>query len=233
MLSRSKSIEAENGVRNQFVRRVTDSGRLWVVAGEEGLARVASQRWKGREVTLMWSQEAQAQRWASSVTSRPRIKELSTAELLLDVLPALATLKRFVGPDWGDEPVEPEVEARDLAERLRLDAIAAFVRTVVKSGVIWMLEGIDGPGLLLSGSGHDRLVLPCWSRQQAAEAHLVGPFEELLALAIPIDNFLSRTLPWLIEKNRLVAPEFFWGGGTVELEPADLRHRLHPDLGGS
>ncbi len=230
MLLKSQGVHAETDVRNRFIHRVNETGRVWAVAGSEGLSRVKSQRWKGRDVTLLWSDEQQARRWASSVADRPRLKELTRSDLLQDVLPALAQMKRFVGPDWGADPVEPEVEARDIGERLRLAAIERFVRTVSTTGVVWMLEGIDGPGLLLSGSAQDRLVLPCWSDREEAEKHIVGPFEELLALLIPIDNFLNRTLPWLEERQRLVAPEFYWGGGAIELEPGDLRFQLHPDL---
>jgi hypothetical protein len=230
MLLNSQGVHAEADVRNRFVRRVCETGRVWAVAGSDGLARVKSQRWKGRDVTLLWSEEANARKWASTVADRPRLKELSRAELLQDVLPVLANMKRFVGPDWGSEPIEPEVEARDISERVRVEAVERFVRIVSTTGVIWMLEGVDGPGLLLSGSAQDRLVLPCWSDREEAERHLVGPFEELLALLIPIDNFLNRTLPWLEERGRLVAPEFEWGGGAIELEPGDLRFRLHPDL---
>ena len=42
---------AEADVRNRFIHRVTERGRVWVVAGSEGLARVKSQRWKGRDVS--------------------------------------------------------------------------------------------------------------------------------------------------------------------------------------
>src|SRR5436190_1331152 len=107
-----------NGVIDRFVRRVLDTQVAWTAAGEEGLARVASSTVKARMVTLLWAERGHAER-ASATGSHPIIKRLPLADLLIDVLPKLFELNRLVGPDWGPEPLEPEIEPCDLMRRLR------------------------------------------------------------------------------------------------------------------
>jgi hypothetical protein len=218
-------------LRNGFIRKVGGSGTVWVVAGSDGLARFPSQRWKGREVTLMWSDKVDAERWASTVADRPRLKQLTTLDLFVEVLPALERLKRFVGTDWGPDPVEPEIEARELGERLRLEAVDDFVARVAGSRKLYVLEDADGPAMLVSQQDPAQRTLPCWATWEEAEARIEGPFCEMLSCAIPLASFLERTLPWLEGEGRRIAPAHFWGPGAIELEPADLAGRLKDKLG--
>ncbi len=85
----------------RFLKRVVESKLVFAVSGEEGLARVPSRRMKGREVTLLWSKRAEAERWAPVVAKSPRIKELTLGAVMTDVLPGLANVKRLVGVDWS------------------------------------------------------------------------------------------------------------------------------------
>ena len=230
MVLKSSDHDGEAGARSRFVRRLCETGVAYAVGTEEGLVRLPSRRWKGRETTLIWSEKILAQSWAAKTPGRPRIKELSVSDVIQDVIPALERFRRLIGIDWGLDPLEPEMEPRDLSERLRVESVNGFVTRATRRGVVWILEGVDGPGMLISGSNPDFLALPCWSDRDEAEKRLVGPFEELLALAIPLENFVGKTLPWLQENRRLVAPEHFWGGGAVELDPEELRYRLLPDM---
>jgi hypothetical protein len=230
MLLRARDHDSETGQRNRFIRRICETGRAFAVAGPDGLSRVPSKRWKGREVTLLWSEQMLAQSWAARQKERVRIKELSIADIVQDVFPALVRFKRLTGTDWGVDPIEAEAEPRELSERLRIEAVNAFVARVARRGMIWIFESEDGPGLLISGTRTDHQMLPCWSSGEEADRRRIGPFEEMTATAIPLHSFLGRTLPWLEESRRLVAPEYFWGGGTIELEPEELRMRLLPHL---
>jgi hypothetical protein len=230
MLLKARDHVSEAGTRNRFMRRLCETGRAYAISGSEGLVRVKSKRWKGRDVTLLWSESQLAQKYLMKMGTNARIKELTVGEIIQDVTPALERFRRFIGPDWGMDPAETELEPRDVSDRLRVEAVNSFVARVTKQGVLWILEGADGPGLLLSGSNPDLQALPCWSLQEEAEKRIVGPFEEMLAVAIPLHNFIGRTLPWLKECNRLVAPEHYYGGGAIELDPEELRFRLHPDL---
>jgi hypothetical protein len=86
---------------DRFLGRVLDAQAAWTAAGEAGLARVPSPTEKARMVTLLWGERGEAERWAGATGAHPIIKHLPLADLLIDVLPKLAELKRLVGPGWG------------------------------------------------------------------------------------------------------------------------------------
>src|SRR6185503_3060529 len=149
-----------NAAIDRFISRVLDTEAVWTVAGEEGLARVASPTAKARMATLFWSERAAAERWGSLIAEHPRTKRLSLPDLLNEVLPKLAALNRLVGPDWGSEPLEPEIEPADLARRLRVEAVAQFVRQAKHREAVWILQGGDGPACLMSKSRPGAQMLP-------------------------------------------------------------------------
>ena len=215
-----------NSAIDRFVGRVLDTEAAWTVAGEEGLARVASPTAKARMATLLWSERAEAERWGSLIAEHPRTKRLSLPDLLNDVLPKLGALNRLVGPDWGSEPLEPEIEPADLARRFRAEAVAQFVRKVNHREVVWILQGADGPACLMSKSRPGAQMLPCWYDGAHAEARIAGPLADAVAAAVPLATFRERMLVWLGDSGRLVAPGYCEGEGLVELAPADLGARL-------
>ena len=215
-----------NAAIDRFIRRVLDTEAVWTVAGEEGLARVASPTTKARMVTLFWSERVEAERWGSLIAEHARTKPLSLSDLLNEVLPKLTALNRIVGPDWGAEPFEPEIEPGDLARRLRAEAVAQFVRKVNHREVVWILQGADGPACLMSKSRPGAQMLPCWYDRAHAEARIAGPLADSVAAAVPLATFRERTLLWLGESGRLAAPGYCEGCGLVELAPADFAARL-------
>jgi len=212
--------------RDRFIKRVVANGHVYAVAGEDGLARVDSRHLKGRQATLVWSTEAEAERWATALVTNPRIKTIPLGAFLAEVLPALAGLNRLVGPDWGAEPVESELQPQNLAERIRLEAVEAFVARVKLRRTVWILEDSSGPALLVSSARADQLFLPCWSSRRQAESRIEGPWQDMLAVEIPLDNFLTLTLPWLEQRGWLIAPDHMEGSGALELGPASLRDRF-------
>lgn len=226
MLPSGRNLEGEAYARNRFVRKICEAGRAYALGGPDGLVRVRSRFSKGQDVTLLWSQASMAQRHAARMPARPRLKELSVAEIIQDVIPGVDRFKRLIGPDWGIEAVDAEVEPRELSERLRVESVNSFAGRVMRKGLVWILEDEEGPALLISALNPEMQVLPCWSEQADAERRLVGPFASMVVSSTPIASFIERTLPWLSERNRLVAPEHFWGGGAIELDPAELRFRL-------
>lgn len=211
---------------DRFFRRVATQRRVYAIAGEEGLARVPSRAQRGREVTLFFSEFAEAERWANVVAINPRVKELSLSEFLGDILPALTGLRRIAGLDWTAEPIEIEADPTMLAERIRLETLDAFVMKAVAEQRVFVLEDSGGPALMVSGATEGQLILPCWSDRSLAEARITGLWRDMLASEIPLPNFIDRTLAWLRDRNALIAPEHVEGALSLELDPGDLRARL-------
>jgi hypothetical protein len=210
----------------RFIAHVLDAEAAWTVAGEEGLARVASATARARMVTLLWSERAEAERWGSLIAEHPRTKRLSLADLLNEVLPKLTALSRLVGPDWGAEAVKSEIEPAGLVGSLREEAVSRFVRKASEQDIVWLLQGAEGPALLMSKRRPGQQMLPCWYNRAHAEARIAGPLADCVAAAVPLATFRERTLLWLGDSGRLVAPGYCEGDGAIELAPADLAGRL-------
>ena len=216
----------EISLRDRFVKKAVAQRTVYVVAGAEGLGRVGSQRQRGREVTLFWTTRKAAERWADVIAETPRIKEITLDELLGDVLPALSRLKRLAGPDWGSDPIEPELEASELVERLKRELLDGFVERVKTSRRIYLLEDGSGPALLVSAARSDQLLLPCWSDRAFAEARIEGPWAEMMSVEVPLASFAERTLGWLEGRGFLAGPDHLVGPGAIEITPALMRTRL-------
>lgn len=214
--------------RDRFVRHAIAHRAVFAVAGEDGLARVPSQRRRGRHVTLLWSARAEAEHWAPVLAENPRVKELPLSALFADVLPALAGLNRLVGPDWCADPAEAEIDPADLAERLRMRALEAFVTRARISRALWVLEDASGPALLVSAACSGRFMLPCWSDRTLAAARREGPWAGMAVSSVALESFLAATLPWLAERGWSVAPEHTEGPGALELAADEMAARLAP-----
>jgi hypothetical protein len=225
------SANTEHDQRDRFIAAVTETRYVYAVAGEDGLARVPSQTHKDRDVTLLWSNAQDAQRWASVVATNPRIKNLPLTEVLSGLLPGLNTNRRLVGLDWSSQPVDSEFEPLDVAERIRAGLLDRFVQSVRQSGRVWTLENAGGPALLVSRTSPDKLIMPCWSEAGAAYAWAEGPWRDMVPLDIPFADFLTGKLAWLTWSGHLVAPEHCGGPGSFELAAADLRARFEAAMG--
>jgi hypothetical protein len=172
--------------------------------------------------TLLWSEQGGAERWGALLAAQARVKRLSLADLLVEVLPKLAGLKRLVGTDWSSEPIAPEAEPAELARRLRSEAPALFARRATHRDAVWVLQGADGLACLMSRTQRGAQMLPCWYERGHAEARIAGPLGDSLAAAIPLPDFRQKTLTWLAETGRLVAPAYCEGDGQIELEASAL-----------
>lgn len=214
--------------RDRFVRRAVAQKNVWAVSGEEWLARVASPGNPVRDVTLLWTGESEAHRWADVLAKNPRVTMIPLNEFVTDVLPKLAEMNRLVGLDWSADPIECEVEPNDLIARMLHEGFESFLQRIRLENSVWMLENADGPALLVAPHQPNRLMLPCWGSRAEAELRTQGPWSEMLAVEIPLHNFVHATLPWLAEQNWLVAPGYVPGGDAMELSPLDLVRRLEP-----
>lgn len=219
-------LNLETKQRDSFLAKVSQSRHVFAVSGEEGLARVPSKRFRGRDVALLWSSQEDAQRWASVVAVNPRIKTLTVGETISGVLPGLAQHRRFVGLDWSSDPVEGEFDPVDLSERLRLAALDQFIASSRQTGHVWTLEDANGPAMLVSQTRPDILILPCWSQAGDAIARAEGPWRNMMPMDIPVETFLNAKLSWLSQYGHLVGPEHHGGPGALELDPRDLQARF-------
>src|SRR5262245_47228716 len=93
-------------IERALARAVVAQG-LWAAAGGPGLGRTPSARAKARMVTLLCSDPAMLADWGYLATGAGGRPFLSLPALLVDVLPRLAELERFVGIDWIADPVRP------------------------------------------------------------------------------------------------------------------------------
>lgn len=216
--------------RDRFVRRAIAQKGVYAVAGEDGLARVASPGDPLREVTLFWTSQAEAERWADVLARNPRVKFITTGELIGEVMPRLNELGRMVGLDWSAEPVESEMEPNELIARMRHEGIESFLQRARVRRAVWMLEDASGPALLVSQHKAGQLMLPCWASRLEAEARIAGPWTQMLAVEIPLMSFLAQTLPWLTEMGWTVAPGHAEGADTIEVGPAELARRIEHEV---
>lgn len=221
-----------SAVSDRFVQRVAKGKTAFVVSGEAGLARVPSQLRANREVTLLWSDLAEARRWAGILAKGPRIKQLTIRDLLGEVLPKLAELKRLVGPDWASDPVEPEAEPIELARQLRRAMVDQFAVEAVAQGHVYILMGVDGPLRFMSRNVEGAFVLPVWSEIASAEARIEGPYVDAVPARIMLDDFRRRMLMWAVETKTRIAPAYCEGPGVIELEVWDVKGRLKLDAAG-
>jgi len=228
-------LRAQNAlaVRDRFIQRVAAGKSAFVVSGEDGLARVPSQHRAGRQVTLFWSELAEARRWASVVTKGPRIKQLNLRDILADILPKLAELHRLVGPDWTSDPVEPEIDPTDLIRHLRRAMVDLFVAEATAQGHVYILAGGEGPVRFMSRNVEGTLVLPVWSQLASAQARIEGPTSEAEPARVMLEDFRQRMLMWAAETRTRIAPAFCEGPGGIELEAWDIKGRLKLDIGGT
>lgn len=217
---------SDRELSQRFLRRAVSARTVFAVACEQGLARVRSRHFRGREVALLWSAVEPAERWAAVLDGQARVKQVPLAEALADMLPALFAHQRLAGVDWTGEAAEPELDPRDLAERLRSELLESFMARAVAFGAVWTLGDALGPVMLASTTRRNALVMPCWSDERQADARREGPWAETEPVRIRLDDFLARTLVSLEAQGSQVAPEHILGAGSFELEPGDLKLRI-------
>ena len=142
--------------RDRFIRRAVSEGRVLTLADEEN-ASVASQKVAGRTVQLFWSSPIEAGRWAEALAGNTDLQDIPLTTFAADILPGIATAKGLVGTDWVADPIEAEVDPRDLQIRLKVEAVQAYVNAARGRGEVFLVGDDDGlmltPATPKPGSG--------------------------------------------------------------------------------
>jgi hypothetical protein len=211
--------------RDRFVRRAVSEGRVLTLADEEN-ASVPSQKVSGRTVQLFWSSTIEATRWAEALAGNHELQDIPLATFATDILPGIATARGLVGTDWLSDPIEAEIDPRDLQIRLKGEAVSAYVSAARGRGEIYLVGGDDGP--LLTPSGQKTVsgdVLHVFASRPEAERHMKRVGGKRI-IADPVGDFVASTLPWAGGRGHSVMIEPIAGAGFIEVKIADLSRRL-------
>jgi hypothetical protein len=211
--------------RDRFVRRAVGEGRVLTLADEEN-ASVPSQKVAGRTVQLFWSSPIEAERWAEALAGNSELQDITLEVFTTDILPGIATAKGFVGTDWVSDPIEAEIDPRDLIIRLKIEAVPLYAAVVREKGEVYLVGGEKTP-LLTPGTQKPRSAdrLHVFSNRPDAEAHM-KKLAGKRVIADPIANFVGSTLAWAAGQGHPIVIEPIRGAGFVEVKIADLAARL-------
>jgi len=213
--------------RDRFVRRAVSEGRVLTLADEEN-ASVPSQKVPGRTVQLFWSSPIEAGRWAEALAGNKELQEIALTTFAADLLPGIATAKGFVGTDWVSDPIEAEVDARDLLIRLKAEAWPAHAAAMRERGEVYLVGGDDGPMLTPAGASPSAAQqLHVFSTRPEAERHM-KKVSGRRVIADPVADFLASTLPWAETRGHVILVEPIAGAGFLDIKGADLGRRLAP-----
>ena len=207
-----------------FARGVVARGVAHVVVGVDGPAMVASPTIAGRQVMLLWSEHDQAARWADVLVSEPRVEAIALADLLGLLLPDLEARGVLIGPDWSDDPADPQVEASALGITIADAAVDRFCAEAALRGHVYVLTGPDGMAGAASADATAAAVLPLWNDRAQALDFAAGPWDGYVPHRLTLADLGQRTLLWCVENGWRVAPGF--GSGLGELRAGDLKARL-------
>ncbi|MET0431988.1 MAG: DUF2750 domain-containing protein [Hyphomicrobium sp.] len=214
--------------RDRFVRRAVSEGRVLTLADEEN-ASVPSQKVAGRTVQLFWSSPIEAGRWAEALAGNRELQDLSLETFATDILPGIATAKGFVGTDWVSDPIEAEIDPRDLLIRLKTEAVPMYASAAREKGEVYLVGNAEGP-MLTPGTqkprSDDRLHV--FATRGDADAHM-KKIAGKRVIADPISNFLAATLAWAAEARHPVMIEPIRGAGFIEAKVPDLIARMQGD----
>jgi hypothetical protein len=216
---------------SDFAVRTVASGLAWCVVGDEGLARVPSPIDPCIPVHLIWSDRAEADRWASALVTNPRLRKITLTEMTAELLPKLATMGRHLGPDWSSEPLEPEIAPGELDVLIRRAATQRFCDMAAHSRFVWLLRHPEGPACLPSNLTSMGEMLPVWCERAQAEAHIKGALAETSIVRVALSDFQQRVLIWCAETRRRVAPGYLAGPGVVEFAAWDVKAMLNGQTG--
>lgn len=218
--------------RDRFVRRAVAEGRVLTLADEEN-ASVPSQKVAGRTVQLFWSSPLEAERWAEALAGNSELQDIPLEVFATDILPGIAKAKGFAGTDWVSDPIEAEIDPRDLLIRLQIEAVPPYAAAARAKGEVYYVGGEDSP-LVTPGTQKPRSAdrLHVFSTRADAETHM-KKLAGKKVIADPIADFVGSTLPWAAKMGHAVVIEPIRGAGFVEVKTADFVAHLTKEAVGT
>ncbi len=213
--------------RDTFVAHVAHAGVAYIVDGRDGIATVPSARHPGRHVELLWSDRAEAVRWAPVLAADSQVRAVELAVLLATHLPAVAAAGRVAGPNWSDVPAEPEMAADELGRLIRRALAAEFAEIAHATRQVWLLNDGGRFATLETNAKSPAVTLPVFSSRDTAAAAAAMSFPNAVPVRQPLADFLSKTLMGAIEVRWRLAPAYMPGADVLELAPWDMKALLH------
>lgn len=214
--------------RERFIKRVLTNGGISFVAGDDGWACVPFKQDPARDVVLFWSSQSEARRWAEVVATNPQVHDVTLDALLSDVLPMLSQRRCLVGTDWSTDPADPIFDADDLTSRIWRERGEQFMMGVRETNTVWLLESASGPASLPSMRQDGKEYLPVWLTRDAAAHNIAGSWAVKRPIAVPLNVFADRYLPFIEQRGWFVGPEPMPGAGTKELSANEFSMRAFP-----
>jgi hypothetical protein len=212
--------------KSRFIRDVVLNRCVYAVEGTTGFARVDSPRRRGIQVELLWTNPAEAARWADVLVEAPRVTILTIEMLLSRRLPKLAQEGRLVGTDWSDVPVEPEMAATDLDTQLRRRMIDDFSEQAAKNRQVWILRNGESYATIVTRHPAGGETLPVFADRASAERAMDGPWSQMSPARVSLADFLQKTVLWCVETRRRIAPAYVPGPGLVEMHAWEMKALL-------
>lgn len=212
--------------RSRFIRDAVLNRCVYAVEGTTGFAKVDSPRRRGMQVELLWTDPAEATRWADVLVEAPRVTILTLEALLSRHLPKLAQDDRLVGTDWSDAPAEPEMTANDLDTQLRRRLMDDFTEQAARNRQVWVLRNADIYATLVTRHPAGGETLPVFTDRASAERAMDGPWSHMVPVRVPIADFIQKTVLWCVETRRRIAPAYVPGPGLVEMHAWELKALL-------
>jgi hypothetical protein len=105
-----------------------------------------------------------------------------------------------------------------------------FLVESLDQGCVWGLEGAAGWALCPSEKYGETDVMPFWSQQEFAEAHVQDEWAEYKVVPVSTEEFIEEWLPGMHEDVFLVGVNWDADMEGVECEPLDLLDDLEKEL---
>jgi len=105
-----------------------------------------------------------------------------------------------------------------------------FIRRVVESGEVWVLESDEGYAVCDSTQYEEdeeaRDVIPFWSDRAYAQRAAEGEWAGFVPTPITLDDFIDRWLKGMHEDGTLAGTNWDANNCGVEVVPVELAHAL-------